>query len=359
MPATEVDTVVVGDGLIGLTCALACADAGSKVVLLGTRKSGTASIAAAGMLAPSVDTPPGSAGHFAFTALDIYPEYVSALEKAAGLLISSDFGGLLELKEPEDLTRRTEPLGDARLLSPGDLRALEPGLHLREGVWALLHSRNGWIDNRQLVAALRSRIASVPSISYQDADAAALEFTARAGRVRTTLGVEFTAAHLVLCAGAWTPGIAGLPRTIPVIPLRGQMLSVQGVALNHVLIAGEGYAVPRSGGAAYLGSTMEKTGFVAETTEKGIAEIRNGTIRIAREFGTATETERWSGLRPITPDLLPIIGRDPAEPRLIHASGHGRNGILLAPLTAACVAALVTGGTLPADISPFAISRFA
>jgi glycine oxidase len=164
----------------------------------------------------------------------------------------------------------------------------------------------------------------------------------------------------VLAAGAWVNGIAGLPRLLPIEPYRGQMFSVAATGaavLRHVVYGPDAYLVPR-GDRVLVGATMERAGFDADTTDEALASIRSGAAAFWPVVSTATTTAKWAGLRPVTPDLLPILGRDPDHPSLIYACGHSRNGILMAPLTGDCVVALVTGDAPPADLSAFGVARF-
>src|SRR5690606_25641798 len=118
-----------------------------------------------------------------------------------------------------------------------------------------------------------------------------------------------------------------------------------------------GYIVPR-GGRTVVGSTMEPVAYDHETTPEGLARVLAVGTAICPALVGVPTVERWAGLRPVTPDLLPLIGADPEHPALLYACGHSRNGILLAPLTGACIAALVLGTAPPADLSPFDPARF-
>jgi glycine oxidase len=128
--------------------------------------------------------------------------------------------------------------------------------------------------------------------------------------------------------------------------------------VSRVTFGRDGYIVPRAG-RTIAGSTMEAAGFDARTTDDAIAALRAMARAVCPPLDAAREVGRWSGLRPITPDLRPIIGRDPDRPGVIYACGHSRNGVLLAPLTGDCVAALVAGAEPAHDLTPFAAARFA
>jgi glycine oxidase len=137
------------------------------------------------------------------------------------------------------------------------------------------------------------------------------------------------------------------------------MLSLAGSPLRHVTYGGGGYAVPRGDGRTLVGSTMERVAFDAGTTEAGLAHVRATGAAICPALATRPILNGWAGLRPITPDLLPILGREPELPAIVYACGHSRNGVLLAPLTGDVVADIVQGTDLAHDISPFRPDRFA
>jgi glycine oxidase len=163
---------------------------------------------------------------------------------------------------------------------------------------------------------------------------------------------------MVLATGAWARAMDGLPRSLPVEPVRGQMMSVVSKALRHVVYGGHGYVVPRADGRTLIGATVERVGFDAAFTDEGVAAVRAMGGAIAPSLADARMLNAWAGLRPMTPDGLPVIGHDPARPALVYACGHSRNGVLLAPITGDVVADLVTGTTPRLDLAPFSVERF-
>ncbi|MEK7667671.1 MAG: FAD-dependent oxidoreductase, partial [Gemmatimonadota bacterium] len=160
-------------------------------------------------------------------------------------------------------------------------------------------------------------------------------------------------------AGAWTPSIRGVPRVVRVVPVRGQMALVPWPdgEPDAVLFGRHTYAV-RRGEHAILGSTMEHAGFEPATTEEGMERIRRETGALLPALLGQPVQRMWAGLRPMTPDGRPIIGRDPEVEGLYYATGHGRNGILLGPLTGEIVRDLVVKGETPFDLAPYAVTRF-
>jgi glycine oxidase len=351
------EVVVVGDGLIGLASALALADAGRQVALVGAERPGQASHAGAGMLAPSVERAAAAVHAFAVRARDRYPGYVAALHERTGLEVPLNREGIIELARDDDhaASLRAALTGGARWLDATDVAELEPAL--APAVGAAFHPHDGAIDNRRLLAALRQAIAGHPSVAGVAGPAEALRVDGAHPAVGLSGGRWVEGEWLVLAAGAWTPLLRGLPRPLPVEPVRGQMLAVADAPLRHVVYGAGGYVVPR-GGETVLGSTMERVGFDVHLTSDGLEHVHGVAAAICPALARAPEVERWAGLRPVTPDGLPILGPDPAQPRLVYACGHSRNGILLAAITGDAVAALVEGSAPPGDLAPFAVTRF-
>ncbi|MGH7528830.1 MAG: NAD(P)/FAD-dependent oxidoreductase [Gemmatimonadales bacterium] len=169
------------------------------------------------------------------------------------------------------------------------------------------------------------------------------------------------APQVVIAAGAWSGRIAGLPRPLPVEPVRGQLVAVPWPAATPraILYGHQSYVLAR-GREAVLGSTMESVGFDPRVTELGVTTIRDGARRLIPALGppSATPARAWAGLRPVTPDGHPIIGPDPEIRGLWYATGHGRNGILLAALTGEIIGMLLAGEAPAIDLAPFSASRF-
>jgi glycine oxidase len=170
-------------------------------------------------------------------------------------------------------------------------------------------------------------------------------------------GREHVGGAVVVAAGAWSPLVDGLPRALHVEPVRGQMLRLHGTPLRHAVSGPDAYVVPR-GDSTLVGSTLERVGFDSTTTPSSLARLRAAAVALCPTLAEGGVVDAWAGLRPMTPDGLPLIGQDPEYPWLVYACGHGKNGILLAPLTGECVAALVAGSVPPVDLAPFSVSRF-
>ena len=358
MSEGRAEVIVVGAGLAGLTTALAVADRGASVLLLADVRRGEASPAAAGALAPEIDPAAGAAGALARRARDEYPEYVAALAARTGIDVPLNREGALEGAETEEeaerLRGRTQAA--AEWLDARELAELEPALAHLAGGW--LHPRAGAVNNLVLIRALKHALARTPRVRIV-ADAAE-ELSVRLGfaRVRTRGGARLEARRAVLAAGAWAPVLAGLPRALPIEPVRGQMMSVASRALRHVVFAAGGLAVPRADGRTLVGSTVERVGFDGTHTEEGAQAVRAIATRLSPALAAAPRLNVWAGLRPMTPDGQPIVGVDPEHDALVYDCGHSRNGVLLAPLTGRCAAALALGEDPGVELTPFHVARF-
>jgi glycine oxidase len=352
------DLIVVGAGLAGLTATAALADQGAQVLVLADVRRGEASPAAAGVLAPSVAPLPGPARAFALAARDYYPDYLAALQERTGVAVPLDRRGILEVAADE---RHAAALRGAvgagsSWVDRGALRTLEPDLAHAAG--ALVHHADGAVDNLALLRALHRLLARHPRVRMVHAAAGRVTLRAGGAAVETRGGVVYSGERLVLAAGAWAPQLAGLPRALPVAPVRGQMMAVAFDGLRHVVFGGGGYAVPRADGRTLVGATSEQAGFDPSHTESGLAALRTIATAVSPRLGRSRTLSVWAGLRPMTPDLLPILGADPDWPALLYSCGHSRNGVLLAPLAGACLAAIARGTPPPLDVTPFRVERF-
>ncbi|HXC24375.1 MAG TPA: FAD-dependent oxidoreductase [Gemmatimonadaceae bacterium] len=352
------DAMVVGAGVIALTAAVELADRGVRVCLIGTAHRGEASSAAAGILAPSTEAGLGQAHAFAVASRDRYPEYLAMLEARTGIPVPLNRLGILEIaftEEELELIDGAAAMASLRL-DAGEVGDLEPAIgHTVGGV---LHPHDGALDPLLLLDALRLLVSRHPNVTVYSENVREFRAGMDGCQVVTDQENRYQAPVVVLAAGAWTPCIAGLPRTLQIEPVRGQLVAFGGTLLRHVIYSAQGYVVPKSDGHTLVGSTMEHVGFVPETTEEGILAVRGIGERICPVLKTTPMSAAWAGLRPVTPDLLPMLGADPDFPNVVYACGHSRNGILMAPATAEVVADVVTGGTSRYDLSQFRPDRF-
>lgn len=352
------DVTVVGTGIIALAAAIESADRGLRVRLLGTQHSGNASSAAGGMLAPSVAPGSGPAQTFAVASRDMYSAFVSALVERSGIAVPLSLDGILEVAhhEAEAAQLRAAFERPSEWLEPAQVHAEEPALGPVAG--AMLHPLDGSVEPLPLLDALRFVVAHHPGIVTAREDCAELHASELGCNVLTTMESRFASEFVVLAAGAWTPLIAGAGAAMAAVsPLRGQMIAFDAAPVRRVVCGAHGYLIPRRGGHTIAGGTSEHAGFDTSITPAGVDSIRSGAVRLCPALGEVPVHSAWAGLRPATPDLLPIIGADPDRARVIYACGHSRNGILLAPLTAEIVADLVTNAVPRHDISRFRPGR--
>jgi glycine oxidase len=344
------DAVIVGGGVIGLSCAWRAARRGARVAVVErSRPPAGATRVAAGMLAPVGELAFGEPELLKMTlaAAELYPDFAAELEEASGVSTGYRRDGALHVAldrdEAAELGRvhelqRSLGLG-VEWLPPRRCRELEPGLtpSLSGGVHA---PNEASVDPRALCEALLACLASedVLLLAETEVEAALLDGDRVVG-VRTDSGRELPAAAVVLAAGArsaqarWLPD-AALP---PVRPIKGQILELSardGAAPCRRIVASERvYLVPRPDGRLIVGATVEEQGFDTAVTAGGIHELLREAYRLLPEVAEMELVEAAAGLRPGTADNLPLVCASPLD-GLLWATGHHRNGILLAPLAA-------------------------
>lgn len=333
---------------------------------------GAASGAAGGMLSPLGEAPePGPFLRLATRSLEMYPAFVSSLEEETGVPIELRRAGklLLALDEAQE-ERLRRRMGwqaakghDVEWIAPHEVRDMEPAASAE--VRGALHLRGeGSVDNRRLLEALQAAVEAAGGRLRSGASVEEiLHERGRTTGVRLVGGERVAAERVVIAAGAWSARLGGLPRKLPVRPVRGQMVAVAADdRIRRTVSSGEVYLVPRGEGTSlpgvWIGATQEEAGFEAVTTASGVRELLDGAVRAVPSLGEAPLVGRWAGLRPGTPDDRPVIGPDPEVEGLLYATGHFRNGILLAPLTGAIVGALCLDRAPGLELEPFAPDRF-
>lgn len=361
MTHSSADIAVIGGGVAGLSTALALADTGLDVVLLADVRAGEASPAAAGILDAGHGFADPDTRRLMRTARELWPAWLAMLADRTGVQVPFNREGVLELAVSiHDADRlRAQADDDAEWLDAPALLAREP--QLTHAVGALRFLKDGAVNPLVLLKGLKQAVARHVHVRVLQQTVSAIAPGRRDEAVSLTLGdgSALSAMRVVVAAGAWSGAIVGLPMHLPIAPVRGQLMSVASKALRHVVILGPGYAVPRGDGRTILGGTEEHTGFDAQHTPEGAQRVRELAAAILPSLGTASMLSTWAGLRPMTRDGLPLIGPDAEHPSVLYACGHGKNGILLAPLTGALIAAAVTGAVPPTDAMPFSPLRFA
>lgn len=308
------------------------------------------------MLAPSVEQSDGPAHDFAVAARDFYPDYLEDLADETGIRVPLNRLGILQAALTERGVKglRRTAGANSRWLDRSELAELEPTLGHALG--AVMNPDDGAVDNIVLMSALEESVEKTAGISRRDATVVRISRSVPAVELDT--GETLEAETVVVAAGAWSRSIPGATGLNEVAPCRGQLVSFRGTGLRHVTYGPRGYLVPRSSGTIVAGSTMEYVGFDSTTTPEGLAKVRSAAEEIAPGLAISPITLEWAGLRPVTPDMLPVIGRDETAAHIIYAAGHSRNGILMAPLTGETVAALSVGESPSHDLSQFRPGRF-
>jgi glycine oxidase len=365
--------VIVGGGVIGLTIARALAQRGVRDVTVVERNQFgvEASSAAGGMLAPQVEADaPDEFFRLACASRDMYPDFAEGLREETGIDVELEQSGTLYLGfTPEDearLRHRYEwqtraglsvewlPTDDARRVEP----CVSPGARC-----ALRFPNDVQVENRRLVRALvvANEALGVRLVTSCDVSAIQIEHERILG-VETSLG-HVRCASLVLAAGAWTSLIASPNESLTEVrvePVRGQMLCFEGRSriANHVIYSSTGYIVPRRDGRVLAGSTSERVGFDKSVTASGLQSIVATALEIAPGFSGLRLIDSWAGFRPRAQDDLPVLGPFEEVEGLCYATGHYRNGILLAPITGELVADAIVNATGPPLLTPFSPNRF-
>jgi glycine oxidase len=361
------DVVIIGAGLIGLSIAFELAERGATVRVYDRAEPGrAASWAGAGMLAPYSDRVHDEAlVALCASSLRQYPAFVERVRAAGGAdphlrlsgVVHAAFNGdqLEKLAQQfSGLRRRGVP---SEMLDRSAVLAAEPWIGAR-AVGGLLVHEEGCVDNRRLgralVSACQARgvsLAQTSSVSVECDDRRVLG-------VRTDLGFVSAGAVINAC-GAWAALLAGAPAAcVPrVKPIKGQMIALAAPAglVRRPTWVADAYLVPRDDGRLLVGATVESAGFDERVTAEGSHALLHAALAAAPSLGSFAVTESWAGLRPGTPDGLPFLGPTPVEGFFL-ATGHYRNGILLAPVTARLIADSVENEAVTA-LTPFSLSR--
>ena len=362
------DVIVVGAGIIGCSVARELARRRMRVLLVDRQEPGKeASWAAAGMLTPAAESAESlPLVPLAKASLALYDGFIADVEQSSGQKTGYRREGALEVFFGEGAEERLAhwvasvcPTGfEPQRLSAADLRKMEPALAADAAAGALL-ADEGSVDNRLLTAAVAE--AARREGAELRAGVEVLRIVCAGG---CATGVETrqehcSARHIVLAAGSFTAQIAGAERYAPTVPARGQMAALRPATMPlRRVVRGPSYLVPRTDGRLLIGATVEYAGFERAVTPAGIGRLLTDAGRMVPALAAAPIVETWCGFRPDTPDHLPILG--PAEvDGLWFATGHFRNGILLAPATAQALAEWITEGSTALPVERFSAMRFA
>ena len=366
---------IIGGGVIGLSIAWRLAARGATVDVFDRDAAGAgASRAAAGMLAACCEAEPGEEALVALgrESQARWPDFAAELQQATGIDVELRTEGTLIVASTADDQARLhhqlvfqQKLGlPLHWISAAETRRREPHL-AGKLAGAVFSPEDHQVENRKLADALR--------IAAQSAGATIREHTpvnevsvggGRADGVVLADGTKIPADVVVLAAGAWSRSIGGLPRELrpPVRPIKGQMLALRMDAaaplLTHVVWAPGAYLVPRRDGRLLVGGTVEEKGYDAALTAGGMLMLLDAAWRAVPAVEELPIAETWVGHRPGSRDDAPVLGHGPLD-GLFYATGHHRNGILLAPITADAIARLILDDVAEPLIRPFDIERFA
>jgi glycine oxidase len=367
------DAVVIGAGLIGLAAGWRAAERGLSVLVLERSEPGAgASGVAAGMLAPVTEADFGEESllHAGLASRELWPGFAAELEERTGrstlfresgaLIVAVDRDDAEELRRLHEFQRR---LGlDSEWLSPRDCRRLEPGLAPRVAGGVLAHS-DAQADPKAVNLALAAAFEAAGGELVNHAEAEAIETSGgRVTGVRLTGGTVVGAGQVVVAAGPWSPALDPGGDGPPVRPVKGQILELHARAgtsepIGRIVRSPRCSLVARGDGRLVLGATVEEQGFDTALTAGGVHHLLEAGWELVPETEELELAHARVGLRPGTPDNAPLIGPG-AVGGLIWATGHHRNGVLLAPFTARAVAGLLAGEALPDALLPFSPRRF-
>ncbi len=364
MTYEDTDTLIIGGGVIGLSIAWHLSRENQAVTMIDSAEPGQSSRAAAGMLAPLAEARgPGPFLDLALESLRRYPDFVEALNEESGLDLEICGPGMLRVARTAE---EESALGEAfewqaKLglplcrLTGEEVRRLEPDTAARVRA-ALLSPAERHIEPRLLLAGLTSACRN-RGVRFVSGSVTDMEMTSERVIAAQTNSDRFPCQTLVIAGGAWSKfwgQILGV--SVPIQPLRGQILALgpcQPILLRHTLYTHGAYLVPRSDGRIVAGATEESVGFETQTTAYGMASLRANAEELIPALSNWPLQSAWTGLRPLSVDGLPLLGRVPRWGNIHIAAGHGRNGILLAPVTAALMAdSILHDAKLPEAFDP-------
>jgi glycine oxidase len=348
----QADICIAGAGIIGLSLALELYHRGARVTVLDQGfPLSEASTAAAGMLAALDPDNPPQLRPLSDLSISLYPGYLARLQSLSGIHVPFHTSTTLQ-SLPSEVSQNT--------LTPAELSHLLPELTPGDRRFILLEEHS--LDPRELARALLAAVRATPidlrpctPIGIVSSANAAIEIHTPTGTLHPDIFVD--------CTGAWASTSALSPR-LQVSPRKGQMLAVSlppSLPLHFVVRTPEVYIVPRAAGSlptrAIIGATVEDAGFDKVVHPDDIARLRNLAASLLPSLARAPELETWAGLRPATPDGLPLLGSLPGQQNRFLAAGHYRNGILLAPATAHVMAQILSNEPPSVDLSPYSPDR--
>ncbi len=360
--------IIVGGGVIGASIALELAAEKLGVVVLDRQQPAReASWAAAGMLSPGPDSPDAlPLVPLAKESMRLYPEFIAAIEQLSGKSTGFARKGVIEaFTAPNGESERDKMIAQYQALeltiepiATDVARKAEPALGpaVRAAAWL---PQEATLDPRMLMDALLNAAGKRGVEIHGDSAVESMTLDGNHCTGVVTRGMNISAKCIVVAAGCFSGAIDWLGRYAPTRPIRGQLLALESksLPLGRTLRSNKAYLVPRPNGRIIAGSTLEDAGFEKHVTPAGVRKILDGILELAPALANAQLADAWAGLRPGTPDHLPILG--PTDIRGLYiATGHYRNGILLAPATAKLLSRWILGGKSEFDADRFSPLRF-
>ncbi len=362
------DVIVVGAGVIGLAIAYELSRRGTRVRVLDARPAGQgATQASAGMLTPHTETHDLPAlRSLGARSLDLYDEFIERVREDSGIDVEYRRCGSLHLAtdeaQMEDLRRLAVRLAAsavaADLLDPAQVHEREPQIGA-EVAGGLLVPAHGYVVVNDFVRALAA--AATTGGAHLDVERALRVSGDPTGIQVETQGNTIHAATAIIAAGSWTSRVAVEgDNAVPVRPVRGQLVQLDWptAPLARIVWGPDCYLVPWTTGAMLVGATVEEAGFDERATTAGVHDLIAAACDLLPRAWQAAFTAVRVGLRPATPDDLPVLGASPHVPGVYYATGHYRNGVLLAPVTAVLLADLVLGQAADPALAGFRPDRF-
>lgn len=345
------DVIIIGGGIIGLSLSIALRKRGASVLVVERGEPGReASHAAGGMLVDCPLETPRELQSLASASARLYPEFVYELEVESKMKV--------DLRDRGTILIPSEEHRHAGEFSAVKVSELEPDLAFGSEGGRAVFLRERSVDPRALAAAAL-KTAKNRGVDFSSGDeVTSINISNGSLTGVGTTKTAFGASQVVNCAGAWSGTIA--PHPFPTRPVKGQMLCLampSRTLLEHVVRTPRVYLIPRSDGRLLIGATVEEAGFDKRTVPATLQRQLQAAVEVMPKLRDAKILEDWAGLRPGTPDNLPILGATATAGYFV-ATGHYRDGILLAPITAEVMADVVEGIGSNHDLAPFSPSRF-
>jgi len=369
MSRTSADVTVIGGGVIGCAIAYALSRNGAQVTVIERSRIGAeSSSAAAGILAPRVHATAEHMFELALASHSLFPSLVEELRSESNLDSEYVRSGVLDLAHDDAaeqmLREKAQWLGqaghDVRWLDPAHVHEMEPAVSL--DIRGAFYDPDAYHINPSRFTQALGQAAARRGVQFQiGVEALGLHCEgAHAAGVSTTAG-DVATSHVVLATGAWMARSGTwIDSPIPVFPAKGQILTVYAVPppISSVVFGLDAYLLPRVDGTVVVGATVEQVGFDRSLTVGGMSWLLNVVGELCPALAGARFDRAWTGLRPGSPDELPIVGPAPGWDNVTLATGHFRNGIMLAPITGELVAKLILREELDPLLNPFSPSRF-